>query len=992
MPPGGLDLTLLMTPAPSAGTNVSEPTYDNVTAADVSGANIDTYDVNGTGSYPFMSDVGIYILSSMTNPPDDASLLEEAVVNPEYKAVKDNISYHQQSVSSFITFLWAALVFFCIVSLGGTLLRVCTICSGTYSHKVTPSYMVVFVIYVVVLGILFVLMAALAVPLVGARDSMSDSVTTEIPAVLASTFQGLRAFVNLTVAQIALKRRTARMPKVESVLGVGFDKAFKAFVASSAINDMKVPGALDCSGDPRFLGRALNTPDNARPGPELQARGNRCAHLLLQDREQLFEDVSQAVAAATRNDRREIYEFLSDYASMMDESDCNVAPSLSSINQLENAVNGFEESKGAFGELASDVRSDLYWLNVWYILCLCLLVVGLLVGLYAHNRDAEPHDRSGLSHLIGFELMFTGYAFTVFVIWGTQKTMFLTIESTLGHTYFCGPYLANNYVILDDGFERLWPTSNRSHLLSKITPSEVMESCQNDSASILDLGPKPSHGRVSHRHGVFIPRLNLKNVLHEMPFRPRHERSKKSFLGYVDTLGRVEPSLQEVVSTDAKYLAGSRAADVNPNTRSDFSHRDSVSGLNKAVIEGVLLPMLPSYYNHFVRNLVSVTMQPPTGGIVAGRCSILRALLVSFMDVVSYTYVLELLGYWATLLAAIILAVLAIPFCFMLSKYFYRTRRPVRIRHQASRTHVGKHDVSGTSSLHEAQASSSIGQFEGHPLAKLLQMYARTELPPGMTRRIVAMSAKDMVVLPPFGPPVHQLSSYSAMMTQPSQRCHAVSSSTSIVAGNAPMMVASLPSASIGVVAPQAMRSSLLAVPFGAAPAGSVGSSVHRAGSFSVLHPHCHTQVCTNMTSSSVLSLPSPAHPPLMHAPASAVVLTPPPPPLPPPLPTASAVVLTPPPPPPVVLMRPMPPVHVPARSRSSRVKHTSVSSTTSHTFPTAVHGSYAVPSYAVPSMASVAPAWTIVSECSTSSSSSSSDAPQISAHSLVARLHPANM
>ncbi|KAH9361419.1 hypothetical protein HPB48_003907 [Haemaphysalis longicornis] len=919
MPPGGLGLTLFMAQAPPAGTNVTEPTYDNVTAAagnasDVSGANIDTYDVNGTGSYPFMSDVGIYFLSIMTSPPDDASLLEEAVVNPEYKAVKDNISYHQQSVSSFLTFLWAALVFFCLISLAATVQRVCTICSGTYSHKVTPNYMVVFVVYIVVLGIFFVLMAALAVLLVGARDSMTDSVTTEIPAVLASTFQGLRAFVNLTVAQIALKRRTARMPKVESVLGVGFDKAFKAFVASSTINDMKVPVALDCSGDPRFLGRALNTHGNARQGPELQARGNRCAHLLLQDREQLFEDVSQAVAAASRNDRREIYEFLSDYASMMDESDCNVAPSLSSINQLENAVNGFEERKGAFGELASDVRSDLYWLNAWYILCLCLLVVGLLVGVYAHNRDAEPHDRSGLSHLIGFELMFTGYAFTVFVIWGTLKTMFLTIESTLGHTYLCGPYLANNYVILDDGFERLWPTSNRSHLLSRITPSEVMESCQNDSASILDLGPKPSHGRVSHRHGVFIPRLNLQNVLHEMPFRPRHERSKKSFLGYVDTFGRVEPSLQEVASTDAKYLDGSRAADVNSNTRSDFSHRGSVSGLNKAVIEEVLLPMLPSYYNHFVRNLVSVAMQPPTGGIVAGRCSILRALLVSFMDVVSYTYVLELLGYWATLLVAIILAVLAIPFCFMLSKYFYRTRRPVRIRHKASRTHVGKHgstfDVSRTSSLHEAQASSSIEQFKGHPLAKLLQMYARTELPPGMTRRIVAMSAKDTVALPPFGPLAHQHSSYSAMMTQPPQRIHAVSSSTSIVAGNAPMMVRSLPSASIGVVAPQAMRSALLAVPFGATPAGSVGSSVHRADSFSALHPHCHTQVCTNMTSSSVLSLPSPAHGPLMHAPASAVVLTPPPPPLPlplpPPLPTTSAVVLTPP-PQPVVLMRPMP-------------------------------------------------------------------------------------
>ncbi|KAK8774286.1 hypothetical protein V5799_011180 [Amblyomma americanum] len=348
MSPGGLVLALLLALMPSIRTNFTEPDYNASTVvSSASEADIETYNVEQESSSPFMSDLGSDIVSRLAHPPYDASILEEAAANPTYDAVKENIAYHQPSVGSFTTFLWAVLVFFCLTSLGNTVHRAIACGTGEFRHRVTPSYMTFFVFLLVVLGILFVLMTLLLLCLVSTRDSMVDSVTEKVPAVLASTFNGLRGFVNLTVAQIALNRRTARMPKVGKVLGDGFDIAFKSFVASSATADVRIPfyhGDQECANDQRYFGSMANTRNNGRMGDKFQPMENQCAHVH-QDQEQLFGDVSRAVAAATRSDRQKVYEILSDYASMMDESDCNVLPSHNSINQLEKDVHAFEDSK-----------------------------------------------------------------------------------------------------------------------------------------------------------------------------------------------------------------------------------------------------------------------------------------------------------------------------------------------------------------------------------------------------------------------------------------------------------------------------------------------------------------------------------------------------------------------------------------------------------------------------------------------------------------------
>ncbi|KAH7983336.1 hypothetical protein HPB52_011206 [Rhipicephalus sanguineus] len=244
MSPGGIGLALLSALVPSVWANVTEADYNLSTVATSGGSsseNIEAYSVDEETSSPFMTDIGTGILARLANPPYDASLLEEAVATPTYDAVKENISYNQQSIGSFLTFLWAALVFFCITTVVNTLNRCMVFCTGEFSQRVSSSYMAVFVFLFAVLFILLVLMTLLLVSLVSTRDSMVDSVTEKVPAVLTSTFQGLRGFVNLTVAQIAQNRRTARMPEVGNVLGDGFDTAFKSFVASSAMTDVRMP-------------------------------------------------------------------------------------------------------------------------------------------------------------------------------------------------------------------------------------------------------------------------------------------------------------------------------------------------------------------------------------------------------------------------------------------------------------------------------------------------------------------------------------------------------------------------------------------------------------------------------------------------------------------------------------------------------------------------------------------------------------------------------
>ncbi|KAL1434532.1 hypothetical protein MTO96_011623 [Rhipicephalus appendiculatus] len=874
MSPGGIGLALLSALVPSIWANITEADYNLTTVATSGGSsseNIEAYSVEEETSSPFMTDIGTGILAKLVNPPYDASMLEEAVATPTYDAVKENISYNQQSIGSFLTFLWAALVFFCIITIVNTLNRCMVVFTGEFSQRVSSSYMAVFAFLLVVLFILFVLMTLLLVSLVSTRDSMVDSVTEKVPAVLTSTFQGLRGFVNLTVAQIAQNRKTARMPEVGSVLGDGFDTAFKSFVASSALTDDRIPlhhVSEECANDLQYLGRMVNTGGYGRLDANLKAGGDKCAHLR-QYQEQLFDDVSHAVAIVTNKDRQKIFEIISDYASMMDESDCNVVPSHNSINQLETEVHTFENSSGAFKYLANYVESDLMWIVVVHILSLCLLVVGLLTGICIHDRNTEPHERSGLSHLIGFELTLTAYAFTLFVILGILVSIFMTIESTLGYTYFCEPYLSNNYVILDDALERLWPASNRSHLLSRIIPSEVMENCKNESVSILDLGPKPSHGRTSNRQGVFLPRLNLKFVLQELSSQPEHKRAKDSFSHAGDVFLNAVPYFQKSLSAEDKFLAENRANVTSfLNKWSDFWNKDNDPIINKTVIKKVLLPMIPSYYNRFLTNLVNLTLQP-AGGAVAGRCSILRALLKSFMDVVCYTYVLEFVAYWASLLLAVFLAMLVIPCCFMLAKYFFRTQRPIRVIRRFRK--ATKTSRSQSESLEREETPEQYGGRQLHPLERLLQMYANIEVPPGMTRRITAMSTKNTSLLPPVGPPIHQMASFSSRVMQSPHRLHAVHSSTSIIATGGDVM-AGIPAMDVGPMA--AAQPATSSIPYSQLVAETVGnmasSSVHRADSLTLVQPHYHGQMYTSVASSSHQSLvPQVYAPPMYGAPVA---------------------------------------------------------------------------------------------------------------------------
>ncbi|CAN8019865.1 unnamed protein product, partial [Ixodes persulcatus] len=661
-----------------------------------------TYPVTDGGSSPLISGIGVGILDSLADTPTDATLLELTSFSPDYDTVRDYIKSKHSAISSFITYLWVALGVFIVVIVVIFLMRLASLCGARRQQRITENYMLAFVFYAISLTVLFILCLMLLVWLIITREAMNVALKEWAPDLYNSTFLNLKLFVNLTLGQIAdSRKRQLPFHNVSRVLGPDFDRTFEKFIASSVMEDARVPlhhMARDCATDHRYLGRVLNAAGHHHLGVTFRKIGDQCARVH-RDNEELFGNVVEAVARTTAPYRLKLLEILADSMSTLDASDVDVSPSYTSIDMLQMKLQGFEEYHGVYKYLTEKAVVWLLVLVALFFVALALLVICLLTGIAVHRQFVQPQKRSKVSNFVGHMLIVTAYVFSAFVILAILTVIYLTIYNTLGYCHFCGPYLKKDYAILDDAIDRMWPVGNRSQLLSKIIPSEIASKCQNESVSIFDLGPVPSHRRTFHYHSLAVPQVRLQGVLQKLTLRERSPIVNDSLSSHEDLFQRLLLSIRNVSFTDNRARRDvQRTARRMHDKWHNFWARSTMPRLTRTSIERVLVPMVPSYFRRFIKRVTQdVNNSNASKPAVIGPCFIVSQLITSVMDVVCKGFVIELVGYWATLLFSFFSAILIIIICFLFSKYFFRTHE------RRKRTSSGRL----TSSLEESESTET---------------------------------------------------------------------------------------------------------------------------------------------------------------------------------------------------------------------------------------------------------------------------------------------
>ncbi|XP_065293499.1 uncharacterized protein [Dermacentor albipictus] len=745
-------LTLVLLVLWRASPAASESTHNQTDGN--SSATIETYSADDAGSpCPFMSGIGTAILRGIADSPDDAYVLEEAAENPDAGAVKELVTYHQRGVNLFLTFLWGVVIFFSIFMIAAIIQVLYILCTGTFKHYVAKSNTCAYIFCVIAVSTMLIVMIVLLVFLIGCRGALADSAGEKVPAVYVLTFDNLRKFFRLTVTEASIA--SGRIPKVQRVLGDGFGQAFGDFVAKISNADDNVPlFRLDseCTEKAHFNNVQLADGDVWLP-EKSSAPAEHCARIRHMQG-QLFDKIVRSVAVSTVQYRRELSEILSDLTFVAEASDdSTVLASIESIDRLQKSVDEYEKSKGTFGTLYREARDDFFWLNIFLLVCLIALTITLLMGVAVHDRTVKPQRRSNLSHVIGFLFVTTAFLFGMFVVISIFTTMYLTIVSTLGYCYLCESYMDERYSVLDDALERLWPSSNRSSLLSKITPSKIMGNCQNDSISSIILSPKLTRHTSQGRY--FFQRAGT--LTNYEPYENPSGSNQDTFIAGVHMV----PLHDESCVPDASFSELESVRSCKKNARNSLRTWSRLSHtavrLNRAEAEKALLRAAPFYFGRFVEELVNaVNSLASTGG---GRCSILRSILSSFMDVVC-VYVLELVGYWASLMLATFTAIIAIPFCFVLSKYFFRTRRR---KSKERRVELYEESSSAAESLTTQSFTT------------------QQETPPEVTRRVVYQSQSTRTYDPYtfISPSVVRQTSFTSYLSRiPLQNIRRIDSST----------------------------------------------------------------------------------------------------------------------------------------------------------------------------------------------------------------------
>ncbi|KAK8784835.1 hypothetical protein V5799_008800 [Amblyomma americanum] len=692
-------------------------------------------------SYINSRGIGTGILLGITDSPEDASVLEEAAQYPNAGAVKELISYHQRGVNVFFTVIWGVIIFFAIFMIAAIIQFIYIMCTGQFQHHVRESNMGVYIFCVIAVIVLLLVMIVLLVCLMGCRSALVDSTDDKVPAVYSSTFDNLRKFVRVTAVESS--RVDDRSPRVKRVLESGFHRAFEAFLARAARTDSKVPLfrlASDCNENGR-LGPAHVAGDAARLPGEASALAQQCTRLR-RSQQALFDKMARTVEASTVEYRRELSELLSDLSFVTDASDNGaVLSSVESIDRLQKSVDEYENNKGTFAALAKDAHNDFFWINILLLVCLIVLVITLLMGVAIHDKTAKPPKRSKLSHIIGFLFVITAFLFAIFVIIAIFDTMYLTTVNALGHCYFCDPYINEKYYVLDDALERLWPSNNRSLFLSKITPSKVMRNCVNDSVPSLALSRKLNHRKYVERNFYHDPaqRLRMEYELRNSPLSSHRDSNINS----ADDSFPFDEIL--CLPNGSTSLLEQPTRTCRGDVRKSLGKLTALGGTGVQLymddVEKTMLRKAPFYFSRFVERVVDAVHSSASTG--DGRCSTLRSILSSFMDVVCYTYVLELVSYWASLMLATFAAILVIPFCFVLSKYFFRTKRKKikkrRVREVAESSSLSRRRV------REFEESSSLTELppqvdtsSGYSVS--LSFTTQEEPTDEVTRRVVTTS------------------------------------------------------------------------------------------------------------------------------------------------------------------------------------------------------------------------------------------------------------
>ncbi|XP_077507385.1 uncharacterized protein LOC144118037 [Amblyomma americanum] len=321
-----------------------------------------------------------------------------------------------------------------------------------------------------------------------------------------------------------------------------------------------------------------------------------------------------------------------------------------------------------------------------------------------------------------------------------------------------------------DALERLWPSNNRSLLLSKITPSKVMRNCVNDSVPSLALSRKLNHRKYVERNFYHDPaqRLRMEYELHNSPLSSHRDSNINS----ADDSFPFDEIL--CLPNGSTSLLEQPTRTCRGDVRKSLGKLTALGGTGVQLymddVEKTMLRKAPFYFSRFVERVVDAVHSSASTG--DGRCSTLRSILSSFMDVVCYTYVLELVSYWASLMLATFAAILVIPFCFVLSKYFFRTKRKKikkrRVREVAESSSLSRRRVrefEESSSLTELppQADTSSGYSVS------LSFTTQEEPTDEVTRRVVYQSRSSHIYDPfahIYAPAIRRQTSFTSLLTR----------------------------------------------------------------------------------------------------------------------------------------------------------------------------------------------------------------------------------
>ncbi|KAK8767305.1 hypothetical protein V5799_005910 [Amblyomma americanum] len=166
----------------------------------------------------------------------------------------------------------------------------------------------------------------------------------------------------------------------------------------------------------------------------------------------------------------------------------------SGINWLQGNMSAWDNNFGAYAALQHMVTGPMSLLQMGALgLALAVAVAAALLACGAWNRRSRNLEKGGKSPVfVGFVLLAGAVLLLTHLGVALPMIARLLPVCVLADTYFCGPYRAGSYGILNDGVARVWPLAHRPEPFCRLVPSALLAKCSTkDTTPIKSLAECP---------------------------------------------------------------------------------------------------------------------------------------------------------------------------------------------------------------------------------------------------------------------------------------------------------------------------------------------------------------------------------------------------------------------------------------------------------------------------------------------------------------------